>query len=382
MKTPQIPSFLLRVRLFAVVASFALVILLGKGFLTIHGQHSEDLARAAVVSPADLEGLSADDKKKIQEQLAAHGLSSDLSHIQDLPEMAKTKIAEALVSLKKSTPAEHVEKNAKTVSSLKETHADFQQKPDAGFGEQQEGFDPLRLTSHEVQVLETLAKRRDVLNQREREMHFKAALLTASEERINKKIEELRVLQKGVAELLKMYKTQDDENLKSLAKIYENMKPREAARILSDLEIPVLLKVITHMRELRSSAILANMETEKARDVTMALARDHKLMTETQAQLGNLRGSAAFSKDPAAASTPQALIGASADPSKLFLRGDHDIPSSAQHPQGPQALATGTHSNVALQALIAHTPVVAPPQAVAGALVMEGSALQSPSGAQ
>jgi hypothetical protein len=140
-----------------------------------------------------------------------------------------------------------------------------------------------------VQVLETLSKRRETLNQREKELHFKSALLTASEERIDKKIDELKILQKGVATLLQAYRTQDDENIKSLAKIYESMKPREAARILSDLETPVLLKVITHMREMRSSAILANMATDKARDVTLALARDHKLMDDTQKQISDMR---------------------------------------------------------------------------------------------
>jgi flagellar motility protein MotE (MotC chaperone) len=56
-------------------------------------------------------------------------------------------------------------------------------------------------------------------------------------------------------------------------KVYEAMKPRDAATIFNDLGMPVLLAVVDRMKETKAAAILAAMTPEKARDVTMQLAQ-------------------------------------------------------------------------------------------------------------
>ena len=60
-------------------------------------------------------------------------------------------------------------------------------------------------------------------------------------------------------------------------KIYENMKPQDAAPILQQMEMDVLLEVIGRMREQKSAMVLAQMDPAKARDVTLQLAERNKL---------------------------------------------------------------------------------------------------------
>ena len=68
-----------------------------------------------------------------------------------------------------------------------------------------------------------------------------------------------------------------EAQLRSLVKIYENMKPKEAARIFEGLDMTILLEVIDRMKERKSAPILARMDPDKAKEVTVELADRHKL---------------------------------------------------------------------------------------------------------
>lgn len=60
-------------------------------------------------------------------------------------------------------------------------------------------------------------------------------------------------------------------------KIYEAMKPKEAARIFEKLDMPVLLDVVERMKERKASAVLAKMDPTKAKSVTLELAQRRDL---------------------------------------------------------------------------------------------------------
>ena len=60
-------------------------------------------------------------------------------------------------------------------------------------------------------------------------------------------------------------------------KIYEAMKPKEAARIVEKLDMPVLLDVVERMKERKASAVLAKMDPAKAKSVTLELAQRRDL---------------------------------------------------------------------------------------------------------
>lgn len=132
-------------------------------------------------------------------------------------------------------------------------------------------------TPDEVHVLQTLAQRREELDKRALEMNQHEALLTAAEQRIDGKIKELETLRGELQKLLQQVDGQEEERITSLVKIYETMKPREAAAILEGLEMSVALVVLERMREAKSAPILAAMDPQKASKITVEMSRSRQL---------------------------------------------------------------------------------------------------------
>jgi len=129
----------------------------------------------------------------------------------------------------------------------------------------------------EVDLLQSLAKRRQELDEWAKQIQLKDNMLTAEEQRINSKIDSLQKVKKQVENLLAQYNEQEDAKIRSLVKIYENMKPKDAARIFEELDMPVLLMVVDRMSERKVAPVLAAMSPTKAKDVTVQLAEQRKL---------------------------------------------------------------------------------------------------------
>lgn len=131
----------------------------------------------------------------------------------------------------------------------------------------------------EVEVLQNLAERRQQLDARGRQVEAQEALLKAAERRVQEKIAELKKLEATISGLIVQHDEQAETQLKSLVKVYENMKPKDAARIFEELEMAVLLDVVERMKEAKIAPILASMDPGKAKSVTMELATRRKLPT-------------------------------------------------------------------------------------------------------
>jgi flagellar motility protein MotE (MotC chaperone) len=136
-------------------------------------------------------------------------------------------------------------------------------------------------TEEEIKTLQDLAVRREELDRRERELEIRDALLEAAEKRIDGKIIELRGLKEDMESLLTQYDEEELAKIQSLVKIYENMKPKDAARIFGKLEMEILLEVVGRMREAKVAPILAKMDPAKAQEVTAELAQQSQLSDVT-----------------------------------------------------------------------------------------------------
>lgn len=132
-------------------------------------------------------------------------------------------------------------------------------------------------TQTEIDLLQSLRERRKQLEERSRELDLKEKLLEATELRINDKLSEIKTLEQQVSQLLERYSDQEESHIRSLVKIYENMKPKSAAIIFNELELPILLEVIDEMSERKVAPILASMDPLKAKEVTSDLAELRKL---------------------------------------------------------------------------------------------------------
>jgi flagellar motility protein MotE (MotC chaperone) len=137
--------------------------------------------------------------------------------------------------------------------------------------------DPFEYTDEEVDVLQQLAKRREELELRARQLDEREALIQAAEQRMEQKMAELQALQVTVQDLLKTRSEQEEAELKSLVKMYENMKPKAAAKVFEEMDMDVLLDVVDRMSERKVAPILALVTPTRAKEITFELAQRREL---------------------------------------------------------------------------------------------------------
>ena len=135
----------------------------------------------------------------------------------------------------------------------------------------------MKFTPAEVEVLQRLSGRREALAQRSRQMAMREKILQATEKRIDNKIGELKKLEERIKGLLLEHDKEAEEQIKSLVKVYESMKPKEAARIFEQLEMEILLNVTERMKEVKMAKVLAAMDPKKAKNLTVKLATRRRL---------------------------------------------------------------------------------------------------------
>ncbi|HWP26072.1 MAG TPA: flagellar protein FlbB [Xanthobacteraceae bacterium] len=130
------------------------------------------------------------------------------------------------------------------------------------------------LSAAERAILERLQERRLELEKRTRELDMRENMLKEAEARLEARMTELRELEArngGSGSGLKR-EDSDAARFKSLATMYENMKPKDAARIFDRLDIKVLIDMASLINPRRMADILAQMSPEAAERLTSELA--------------------------------------------------------------------------------------------------------------
>jgi flagellar motility protein MotE (MotC chaperone) len=149
------------------------------------------------------------------------------------------------------------------------------------------GFDPNTLTAGEVDVLQNLGRRRAEIEARARELDGREALIAAAEARVDQKLAELKAIEARIATADAAATQAEDAQLARLVKVYETMKPAEAAGIFNTLDFPVLLQVASRMKETKIAPVLAAMDPQAAKALTVALATRKIPVPPVPAAAGN-----------------------------------------------------------------------------------------------
>lgn len=124
----------------------------------------------------------------------------------------------------------------------------------------------------EQKLLLDLRKRSAELDARKAALDERERLLDAAEKRLAAKVVELKALDQKLIAASAGRERARNGNWEALVKLYESMRPRDAATIFNGLAMPVLLEVVHRMSERKAAAILAAMQPEKARALTTELA--------------------------------------------------------------------------------------------------------------
>ena len=61
------------------------------------------------------------------------------------------------------------------------------------------------------------------------------------------------------------------------------MKPKDAARVFNTLDLPYLIEIVGRMKEAKVAEVIGKMETEKAKVLTMELARRSETVARSDA---------------------------------------------------------------------------------------------------
>jgi flagellar motility protein MotE (MotC chaperone) len=121
-------------------------------------------------------------------------------------------------------------------------------------------------------ILERLSDRRQQLDEHNRDLEMRESLLKAAEKRVEARVAELKELETKVKSTLDQRDQDELKRFKGVVTMYENMKPKDAARIFDRLDIKILVDVSTQMKPATMSAILAQMSPDAAERLTVELA--------------------------------------------------------------------------------------------------------------
>ncbi len=130
------------------------------------------------------------------------------------------------------------------------------------------GDDDQAGSASEVDVMNSLTKRRKELDAREGQLTIQSNMIAATEIRVDAKIAQLKQLQAQITALLGQRDDAQKAQIASLVKTYSTMKAKDSARIFNTLPDDVLVPVAQAMKSDVLALILANMASDKAQALT------------------------------------------------------------------------------------------------------------------
>ena len=128
------------------------------------------------------------------------------------------------------------------------------------------------LSPAELQILQSLGTRRGQLDQREADFNTQLALLAAAEAKLDAKVKTLNGIKSDIQGLLKAGDEQEAAEVARMVKVFESMKPKDAAPRMVLLEDSVRLPIAAKMKEKSLGLILAQMPPAEAKKLTESLA--------------------------------------------------------------------------------------------------------------
>jgi flagellar motility protein MotE (MotC chaperone) len=138
------------------------------------------------------------------------------------------------------------------------------------------------ISPSERALLERLSERRQELEKRQSELEMRDTLLRAAEKRLETKINDLKDAEARMVTATQQKEDSEKERLRNLVTMYENMKPKDAAKIFDRLDIKLATEVAKMIQPRRMSDIMAQMTPESAQRLTVELAGNNRDDTKPQ----------------------------------------------------------------------------------------------------
>jgi flagellar motility protein MotE (MotC chaperone) len=128
------------------------------------------------------------------------------------------------------------------------------------------------ISAQEINVLRSLADRRQALDEREAGIETREQSAAAAETRLQDQIAQLKSLEGDMQKLLASMDAKKDERMGALIKTYEAMKPKDAANIFNGMDDKVLIDLAKSMKPATLAVIMQAMDAKRAQQLTKMLA--------------------------------------------------------------------------------------------------------------
>ena len=142
-------------------------------------------------------------------------------------------------------------------------------KKESGAAEKE--IDLLNMTFEEVQMLTTLAAQHNNSFLQKNSFKKQEESLTILKNEIQSRLEDLEKVEKRLRFLAKESDKKEQAHMREIVKVFESMKPQEAAPIFSRLEPRVLLMILQRMKGVKIAAILAQLPPDQAAKITVVM---------------------------------------------------------------------------------------------------------------
>ena len=189
-------------------------------------------------------------------------------------------------------------------------------------------------------MLQSLGARRGQLDQREADLSTQLALLAAAEAKLDAKTKVLTQLKTDVQALLAQADGREAAEVDRLVKVYEGMKPKDAAARMAALEDSVRLPIAAKMKERSLSAIIGQMPVNEAKKLTESLShRFAAAQTLAQNAVAKADAAASATGGPATASADPNAAPAKAKPARQAKKPAprKKVPAAAEADATPPA---------------------------------------------
>jgi len=230
------------------------------------------------------------------------------------------------------------------------------------------------LSPAELQVIQALGARRGELDSREQGLDTQLALIQAAEQKVDARIATMNSLKGDLQGLLGQLDDKQQAEVDRLVKVFEAMKPADAAARFTLLTDEVRLPIAAKMKERALSAMIAKMSPPEAKRLTESLAARYIAQAAAAKQAINPPPAQPANAPPPpaqladASPTPAASANAASTPSPAKPKPVHRKPK-------PKPAATGL---AAAPAGAGNTPAKPPPASAQAAPAAAPAAAKAP----
>lgn len=131
-------------------------------------------------------------------------------------------------------------------------------------------------------VLDLIREERRLLDERQERLDQEEAVLDIAKARIESDMEQLLALKREVEALLDLAEEKHEQDVDRLVGLYGRMRPKEAAAIISLMDLPSAVALFAGMPERQAGPILARVEPQKAQAISRVILDRNRLPADRQ----------------------------------------------------------------------------------------------------